>query len=124
MSAPVPTILFVEDEPLLRLVIGDELRDSGFEVLEAGDAGTALDLVRERPGIDLLFTDIRMPGTMNGWDLAEQARALRPSLPVIYATGYSDETIRTVPRSCFFKKPYRAQAIVDAARDLGLRLPG
>jgi CheY-like chemotaxis protein len=75
------------------------------------------------PPIDLLFTDIRMPGRLTGWDVAEQARTLRPGLPVIYATGYSEDAPRLVPGARFFKKPYRAIAIIDAARELGVSPP-
>jgi CheY-like chemotaxis protein len=116
-----PTVLFVEDEALLRLVIAEELRDAGFEVIEAGDGGSALDELQKGSRIDLLFTDIRMPGRLNGWDLAEQARKLLPHLPVVYATGFSDDAVRTVPDGVLFKKPYRASAIIDAAKSLGLR---
>jgi CheY-like chemotaxis protein len=121
MSAtPPPVILFVEDEALLRLVIADELREAGFEVIEAADGGSALDALKDGARIDLLFTDIRMPGRLNGWDVAEQARSLKPDIPVIYATGFSDDGVRLVPNGRFFKKPYRASAIVDAARELGV----
>ena len=119
-ATAAPTVLFVEDEALLRLVIAEELRDAGFEVIEAGDGGSALDELQKGSRIDLLFTDIRLPGRLNGWDLAERARKLRPHLPVVYATGFTDDPVRTVPDSLLFKKPYRASAIIDAARSLGL----
>jgi two-component system, response regulator PdtaR len=115
-----PVILFVEDEELLRDVIAEELRDAGFEVIEAGEAEAALQALVVAPNIDLLFTDIRMPGTTSGWDLAEQARRLRPQLAVFYATGFS-EILRPVPDSRLFKKPYRAATIIEALAELGLR---
>lgn len=115
-----PTVLFVEDEELLRFVIAEAMRDAGFEVIEVGDGESALAVLSNGSKVDLLFTDIRMPGPLNGWDVAERARALRPNIPVIYATGFSDEELRIVPEGRFFKKPYRASAIVEAARDLGV----
>lgn len=118
MNSTKPVVLFVEDEPLLRLVVADELREAGFEVLEAGDGGTALDVLATQPGVDLLFTDIRMPGGLNGWDIAEKARALLPSLPVIYATGFSEDAPRVVAGGRLFKKPYRAGEIIDVALQL------
>lgn len=115
-----PTILVVEDEALLRLVIADELRDAGFAVVEANDGGEAIDVLTKQLPVDLLFTDIRMPGDLSGWDLAEQARDLRPNIPVIYATGFSDDAPRLVPGARLFKKPYRASTIIDAAHELGV----
>lgn len=119
-KSPRPNVLLVEDEELLRLVIGEELRDGGFEVIEASDGAVAMDVLAKQASIDLLVTDIRMPGVLSGWDVAEQARTLRPGLPVIYATGFSDDAPRIVPGGRFFKKPYRASAIIDAARELGV----
>ena len=122
MSRNKPTVLVVEDEELLRIIVNDELREAGFEVMEAEDGGKALAILTSGRRVDLLFTDIRMPGGLSGWDVAEQARALRPDLPVIYATGFSDECPRIVEGARFFKKPYRPSAIIDAARELGVNL--
>lgn len=115
-----PVLLMVEDEELLRLVIVDELREAGFHVIEAANGAAALELLTDDQPIDLLFTDIRMPGALTGWDVAEQARNLRPELAVIYATGFSENAPRLVSGSRFFKKPYRVNAIIEAARDLGV----
>lgn len=119
-SSAKPTLLLVEDEDLLRLVIADELRDAGFDVIEAGEGAAAIEVLRNGSAVDLLFTDIRMPGQLNGWDVAEQARHLRPDIPVIYATGYSEDAPRIVPQGRLFRKPYRAGAIIAAAGELGV----
>jgi CheY-like chemotaxis protein len=123
-AAPIasakPTVLLVEDEALVRSMIADELLDAGYLVIEASDGQGALEMLTKQPSVDLLFTDIRMPGGLSGWDVAEQARVLRPDIPVIYATGFSEAAPRLVPGARFFKKPYRARAIVDAARELGV----
>jgi CheY-like chemotaxis protein len=113
-------VLLVEDEALLRLVMADELQDAGFAVIQASDGHGALQMLSDQGSVDLLFTDIRMPGGLSGWDVAEQARLLRPDIAVIYATGFSDDAPRIVPGARFFKKPYRASAVVDAARELGV----
>jgi CheY-like chemotaxis protein len=115
-----PIVLLVEDEALLRLIMADELRDAGYEVIEASDGGGAMEILKEQASVDLLFTDIRMPGALSGWDVAERARDLRPHIRVIYATGFSEDAPRVVPGALFFKKPYRASAIIDAARALGV----
>ena len=116
-----PCLLVVEDEPLVRELIVLELEDAGFSVIEAEDGPSAVRLLEERPDIALLFTDIRLPGGMTGWDIAERARALRPGLPVIYATGYSADDLRLVSGAHFMKKPYRPAMVIDAIAKFGLR---
>lgn len=111
------TVLVVEDEPLVREMIAYEIEQAGYGVLEAQTAEEGLAVLRQRP-VSLLFTDIRLPGRMDGWDLAEAARAVQPDLPVIYATGFSAEEPRLVPKSIFFHKPYRPSAVLSAIREL------
>jgi len=112
-------ILVVEDELMLLEVIASELEDAGFAVAQAMTAEIALGLIEGGAPIDILFTDIRLPGAMDGWQLAEAARRLRPGLPIIYATGFTQTPPRLAEGSLFFTKPYRAQAIIDAIRTLG-----
>ncbi len=117
-ASPGPTILVVEDDPLVRSMIVWELRDAGYAVLEAtGEAALA---VLRQGRVDLLFTDIRLSAGLDGWSVAEEARALHPGLPVIYATGYTVEQPRVVPGGIFLHKPYRPSAVIDAARSLGV----
>lgn len=118
-----PTILIVEDEALVRAFIASELEDAGYEVVEAGDGHAAISILAEGRPVDLLFTDIRMPGELDGWAVAEHARQIRPDLPVFYASGFSDEAPRLVAGGRFFKKPYRANLILAAMQELGLRPP-
>jgi hypothetical protein len=61
-----------------------------------------------------------MPGELSGWDVAEAARNVRPDIPVLYATGFSDDELRIVPGRRFFKKRYRVTSIIDTARQLGV----
>lgn len=82
-------VLLVEDDPDVREVASFILSEMGFEVLEAGDGLSGLALVETIPGIDVLFTDIVMPG-LDGVMLAERAHEIRPDLPVVYATGFAD----------------------------------
>jgi DNA-binding response OmpR family regulator len=101
-------ILFVEDEPLLGELMSDALTDRGFTVHVAPNADDALDHLRSGADIDVLITDIDLGEGMDGAALAERARELRPSLPVVYASGRcrSINQIAAVPDSIFMPKPY------------------
>jgi len=116
-AASARIILVVEDETLVRETIACELEDAGFVVLEAETAEAGFEILQQRP-VGVLFTDIRLPGRMDGWELAEKARALHPTLPVIYATGYSAEEPRFVSDSIFLRKPYLPSAVVAAVEKL------
>jgi len=111
------TILVVEDEALLRDLVAFELAEAGFEVIEASTAEEGRDVLDQRP-VAALFTDIRLPGPMDGWQLAEQARAMNPRLPVVYATGFSPETPRVVPGGVFLRKPYLPSTIIAVLEKL------
>ena len=117
-----PTVLIVEDEELVREIAVIEFEDAGFGVLEAGDGAAAFAMLAAPHEIDLLFTDIRLPGTIDGWCIAERARELRPAIPVFYATGFSDAP-RLVDGGRFFRKPYLPTAIISAAREIGVAAP-
>lgn len=119
-SVPRPLLLVVEDEPLVRELIVLELEDAGYDVVEAEDGPTALAILHDRPSVSLLFTDIRLPGGLTGWDIAERARALRPDLPVIYTTGYSSDGPRLVAGAEFLRKPYRSAMVLEAIDRLGI----
>jgi DNA-binding response OmpR family regulator len=106
-------VLVVEDEVLISEMIGEALSDSGFEVCTATDASQALEHIAEGFEPDVLFTDIGLPGDMDGSLLAFAARKLRPGLPVVYASAAWDalNNIRTVPGSVFVPKPYSPRNI-------------
>jgi CheY-like chemotaxis protein len=110
-------ILMVEDEPLVRETVVEELRECGFEVIEAETGEEAVARCSEQMA-DVLFTDIRLPGAIDGWAIAEHCRRANPAIPVIYATGYSGGVTRMVPRAVLFSKPYRTAQIVNAIRQL------
>ena len=113
-----PTVLVVEDEGLVRHVIAEYLREAGYTVVETGTGEAALDALEhedEQP-IDIVFTDIRLGGTLNGWDVAEAFRAKHPELPIIYTSGYAVSPPREVGGSLYFNKPYDPQDILRACR--------
>lgn len=88
VSASVsPIVLVVEDEVFIRFDVADMLRDDGFEVIEAGDAKQALDALNSGARIDLVFSDVHMPGPMNGMGLASHVLENHPGLPVILTSG-------------------------------------
>jgi CheY-like chemotaxis protein len=88
MTESENSILIVDDEPDIRLIITDTLSHEGFKVIAASSGPEALDILRSDPSIDLLFTDIVMPGGLDGFELAHRAKELRPDLRIIYSSGY------------------------------------
>lgn len=103
-------VLLVEDDELVRSVMAELLRDGGFEVHEAHDGDFAASFINTRPAFDVLLTDVNMPGTMDGWDLADHARGHRPNLPVIVVSGRANNVARwraLGPLCTFFQKPCR-----------------
>ena len=101
-------VLVVEDEVLISEMIGEALADSGFQVCVAADASEALNHLAEGFAPDVLFTDIGLPGEMDGSLLAFAARKLCPNIMVVYASAAWDapNNIRTVAGSVFVPKPY------------------
>jgi DNA-binding response OmpR family regulator len=116
-DAPAPTVLIVEDEPMIRLTIADEYRDKGWQVLEADRGEAAVDTLSANH-IDVLLTDIRLGGALTGWDVAEAWRKQRPDGPVIYVSGNGREPSRQVTGSLFFSKPYDANSVFLASLTL------
>ncbi len=112
------TVLVVEDEVIVRMTIAEYLRDEGYDVVEAGTADEALTILQNGTKIDLVFTDVRMPGSIDGCELARRVRAHWPKLPVILTSGYSDEllTARSISEDIVVPKPYRPQAIVTTIK--------
>jgi signal transduction histidine kinase/ActR/RegA family two-component response regulator len=92
-SADHETILVVDDEPLVRMLIVDELEELGYAVVEAGDGPSALKLLNSTLPISLLITDVGLPGGMNGRQLADAARVDRPHLEVLFITGYAENAV-------------------------------
>ncbi len=114
------TILLVEDDDAVRSYAGAALRSFGYRVVEAADGPSALALVGQREDLDLLFTDVVMPGGMNGRALADAARQLRPGLRVLYTSGYTEDAIvhhgRLDPGAHLLGKPYRRSDLGRAIR--------
>ena len=116
------TILLVEDNEGVRLYARDVLVDLGYLVHEACDADQALRFVAKKPPIDLLFTDVVLPGSLTGRDLADRMRQRYPNLPVLYTTGYTRNAIvhqgRLDPDVHLLNKPYTQQDLALKVREL------
>ncbi len=100
-------ILVVDDDALVRVHSQFALEDAGFEVIEAGNAADALARLDERPDIVALFTDIRMPGSLDGVGLAQVVHARRPDISILVTSGADDGSENALPRAAqFVRKPY------------------
>lgn len=112
--------LVVEDEWLLRMHLVDELTDAGWQILEAGTGEDALAIIDGEPRIDFLITDIRLPGPVDGWGVADRFRAAQPDAPVIYVSANPDLLTRRAPGSLFFGKPVDMTVLLEACDKLVL----
>lgn len=112
-------ILVVEDEALLLFTIADDLRAAGYDVLEATNAATALKLIEREGGIDVLFTDVDMPGAINGLGLAELVHRDWPAARIIVTSGHMRLADGDLPvGGRFVAKPYTPGAIVNLIRSM------
>jgi DNA-binding NtrC family response regulator len=113
-------VLLAEDEPMLRQVVGVTLRHAGFTVVEAADGIAGLEVLRSKTPIDVLLTDIKMPG-LNGYQLAEAGLSLRPSMKVMLMTGYADEAIPDTIRQAsipILRKPFNFANLASTVRQV------
>ena len=116
VSAPTTRrVLIVEDEFLIRLTLSEVLSDEGYEVFEASTGDEAAAILDSTPGIDVLLTDIQMPGELDGQALVRRARQTRPDLPVIFMTGRPDALDGVAgAKDLFVAKPYLPSEICAA----------
>src|SRR5215216_7724466 len=115
-------VLVVEDVPQARATAVGIMQDLGCTVFDAYNGHQALKLLQAHPEIEVLFTDVRMPG-MSGTELAEAAQRLRPDLKIVLTSGYVGP--RDVPADIpFVPKPWRAQDIAEVVRPVPLNQPG
>ena len=114
-----PIILVVEDEMLLRMRAVDMVEDAGYFSIEAVDADEALSILQSRSDIALLFTDIQMPGSMNGLELAHAVYKRWPPIKIILASGQLKLSSSDIPKdSRFFGKPLKSDEMVAEMRDM------
>ena len=110
-----PTVLVVEDETLIRMLAADSLADSGYKVLEAADATEALRILEEHDEVAVLFTDVNMPGPMDGLALAGLMHDRRPDLGLIVTSGRGTPDLGRLPlSSIYLAKPYGPRQLAAA----------
>ncbi|MET0278101.1 MAG: response regulator [Pseudorhodoplanes sp.] len=114
-SSKGPIVLIVEDEFLIRMMVADELRALGLTVIEAASADEAFPILLGDAPVHVLFTDVRMPGSMDGVELARRARDMRPNLKVIVTSGHGPDIPKDAA-DAYFPKPFDVQEVVQIIR--------
>jgi PAS domain S-box-containing protein len=121
------TILVVEDDPFVRSSVVHRVESLGYTVVGAENGNDALQKLRDNCGIDMLFTDIVMPGGMSGWQLVDLARQIRPGLPAVFSSGYPRDSLleegRASAESIILTKPYRKADLARRLRDALTKTP-
>src|SRR5271154_468997 len=111
-------VLIVEDEVLIRMLLADALREADCDVIEAANAEEALAVLHTSQEPDVLVTDVRMPGTVDGFALAAYVRRTRPALKVIITSGHAGPDGARGLADAFLPKPYELGAILGRIRTL------
>jgi CheY-like chemotaxis protein len=116
------TVLIVDDDEQVMAVAVDIFDSLGYDVMTANDATEAIDILMRDRKIDLLFSDVMMPGSMNGTELAREARNLRPEIKILLASGFPmaalDKAGAALGETAFIAKPYRWTEIVDRLKSM------
>ena len=111
------TVMIVDDEPTIRMLVAEVLVEQGYKPLEAAEGAGALRLLESDIRVDLLVTDVGLPGGMNGRQLADAVRVLRPELPVLFITGYAENAIigngHLDPGMWVLTKPFTMEALAN-----------
>ena len=114
---PKLIVLVVEDEPLLRMDAVDFLQEAGFDTVEAAHADEAIAIMKSRHDIAIVFTDIEMPGSIDGMKLAHAVRLGWPPVTIVVASGRVVPGAGELPDNvCYVKKPYRPAEVIAALR--------
>ena len=114
-----PVVLIVEDDFLLRVDAVEIIEAAGFEVVEAGNADQAIEILESRSDITVVFTDIQMPGSMDGLKLARAVRGRWPPIKIIATSGHIDVGERDLPEGGrFLPKPYSPRQVAGVLREL------
>lgn len=116
-SSPPETILFVEDEALVRMDMAEFLRECGYRVHEAANASEALEALQAKFAIDVVFTDINLPGDLNGLNLAEWVINNRPGVRVIVTTGGEPNPQLPPGTGALLAKPYTGRDLLARVKE-------
>jgi CheY-like chemotaxis protein len=122
---PGETVLVVDDEPTVRMLVTDVLEELGYSAIEAADSAAGLRILQSDARIDLLVTDVGLPGGMNGRQMADAARVHRPGLKVLFITGYAENAVvgngHLEPGMAVLTKPFSVDALTVRVRELVVR---
>ncbi|AJA61518.1 chemotaxis protein CheY [Bradyrhizobium japonicum] len=110
--------LIVEDEPMLLLMANDIVQDAGLHPLLAGNADEAIKILETRQDVCVVFTDVRMPGSMDGIGLVEAVRERWPPIQLLVVSAHLVEGSELPDGARFFRKPYPSEAIISTLREL------
>ncbi|MBP0495777.1 PAS domain-containing protein [Pararoseomonas indoligenes] len=116
------TVLVVDDEPTVRMLVMEVLEELGYAAIEAGDGASGLTVLQSDAQIDLLVTDVGLPGGMNGRQMADAARVTRPELKVLFITGYAENAVvgngHLEPGMHVLTKPFAMEALASRIKEL------
>jgi CheY-like chemotaxis protein len=115
-------VFIVDDEPSVRMLVGEVLAELGYKAIESADGASAIQVLRSDARIDLLVTDVGLPGGMNGRQLADFARTVRPDLKVLFITGYAEKSVMSAAGldrgMAILTKPFVMEGLAKAIREL------
>ena len=118
-SSTACKVLIVDDEAYVRMLVADVLDEAGYEVIEAGNAQTALKRLEIADDVQVLFTDINMPPGMDGLELAEQVHQRWPQIGLVIASGYERPAREQIADGgIFVPKPFRPETIISAVQSV------
>jgi CheY-like chemotaxis protein len=116
------TVLVIDDEPLVRMLVTDVLTELGYAAIEAVDGSAGMKILRSAVRIDLLITDIGLPGGMDGGQVAEAARKLRPAVKVLFITGFAEKAVLSHGHieagMSVLTKPFAMEALASRVKSL------
>jgi CheY-like chemotaxis protein len=116
------TVLIVDDEPSIRMLVSEVLEDLGYTAIEAADGPTGLKIMQSDVRLDLLVTDVGLPGGMNGRQMADAGRALRPGLKVLFIPGYAENSVIgngvLEPGMHLLTKPFVMEVLASRIRNI------
>ena len=115
-------VLLIDDEPIIRMLIAEVLGEAGYAVIEASDGPTGLSVLDSKAKLDLLITDVGLPGGMNGRQVADAARVKRPGLKILFITGYAENAVigsgRLDKDMFVLSKPFQMDALASRVQDI------
>ena len=115
-------VLVIDDDPTIRMLVAEVLAEAGYAVIEAPDGAAGLKVLESNARIDLLITDVGLPGGMNGRQVADAARVSRPNLKVLFITGYAENAVigqSRLERGMFvMTKPFQMELLSRRIREI------